>query len=167
MHILARSCATKQLPTESLATNIGTIPKNMPTNFQLKRLKLKLDIVEKPENRVHKLTDSNGAPLKSQIGIGKNWVGPPPQIQENIRDSAELLGWRYAKSLSSKVRIVRLRQPESSKKSGIFSRIWVMRARMTRSEQSEAANTDDTLMANDIAAHNNRLRQNTVWAQIW
>ena len=31
-----------------------------PTNFQLKRLKLKLDIVEKPENRVHKLTDSNG-----------------------------------------------------------------------------------------------------------
>ena len=34
----------------------------MPTNFdQLKRLKLKLDIVEKPENRVHKLTDSNGA----------------------------------------------------------------------------------------------------------
>ena len=30
----------------------------MPTN--LKRLKLKLDIVEKPENRVHKLTDSNG-----------------------------------------------------------------------------------------------------------
>ena len=31
----------------------------MSTNFQLKRLKLKLDIVEKPENRVHKLTDSN------------------------------------------------------------------------------------------------------------
>ena len=31
----------------------------MPTNFQLKRLKLELDIVEKPENRVHKLTDSN------------------------------------------------------------------------------------------------------------
>ena len=31
----------------------------MSTNFQLKQLKLKLDIVEKPENRVHKLTDSN------------------------------------------------------------------------------------------------------------
>ena len=31
----------------------------MPTNFELNRLKLKLDIVEKPENRVHKLTDSN------------------------------------------------------------------------------------------------------------
>ena len=31
----------------------------MPTNFQPKQLKLKLDIVEKPENRVHKLTDSN------------------------------------------------------------------------------------------------------------
>ena len=56
---LARICATKHYPTKSLAMNIGTIPKNMPTNFQPKRLKLKLDIVEKPENRVHKLTDSN------------------------------------------------------------------------------------------------------------
>ena len=60
-HILARFYATKQSRTKCLAKNIGTIPKNMPTNFQLKRLKLKLDIVEKPENRVHKLTDSNGA----------------------------------------------------------------------------------------------------------
>ena len=59
MHLLVRICATKQSRTKSLATNIGTIPKNMPNNFQLKRLKLKLDIVEKPENRVHKLTDSN------------------------------------------------------------------------------------------------------------
>ena len=33
----------------------------MLTNFELKRLKPKLDIVEKPENRVHELTDSNGA----------------------------------------------------------------------------------------------------------
>ena len=31
----------------------------MPTNFELKRLKLKLDIAKKPENRVHELTDSN------------------------------------------------------------------------------------------------------------
>ena len=31
----------------------------MSTNFQLERLKLNLDIVEKTENRVHKLTDSN------------------------------------------------------------------------------------------------------------
>ena len=61
MHLLVRICATKQSRTKSLATSMGTIPKNMPTNFQLKRLKLKLDIVEKPENRVHKLTDSNGA----------------------------------------------------------------------------------------------------------
>ena len=60
-HILARIHATKQSRTKFLATNIGTIPKNMLTNFQLERLKLKLDIVEKPENRVHKLTDSNGA----------------------------------------------------------------------------------------------------------
>ena len=30
----------------------------MPTNFELKRLKPKLDIVKKPENRVHELTDS-------------------------------------------------------------------------------------------------------------
>ena len=62
MHILARICATKHYPTESLTMNIGTIPKNMPTNFQPKQLKLKLDIVEKPENRVHKLTDSNVSP---------------------------------------------------------------------------------------------------------
>ena len=64
IHILARICATKQSRTKSLATNIGNIPKNMPTNFQLKRLKLRLwlDIVERPENRVHKLTDSNGVP---------------------------------------------------------------------------------------------------------
>ena len=39
----------------------------MPTNFELKRLKPKLDIVEKPENRVHKLTDSNGAPQLLQL----------------------------------------------------------------------------------------------------
>ena len=31
----------------------------MLTNFELKRLKLKLDIVKNPENRVHELTDSN------------------------------------------------------------------------------------------------------------
>ena len=53
MHILARICATKHYPTESLVTNIGAIgaiPKNMSTKFQPKLLKLKLDIVEKPEN---------------------------------------------------------------------------------------------------------------------
>ena len=54
-HIYAR----KRRRAKSLTTNIGTIPKNMSTNFQIKRLKLNLDIVEKPENRVHKLTDSN------------------------------------------------------------------------------------------------------------
>ena len=31
----------------------------MLTNFELKQLKRKLDIVKKPENRVHELTDSN------------------------------------------------------------------------------------------------------------
>ena len=31
----------------------------MPTNFELKRLKPKLDIAKKPENRVHELTDFN------------------------------------------------------------------------------------------------------------
>ena len=41
----------------------------MPTNFQLKRLKLKLDIVEKPENRVHKLTDSNGARVPTVVHL--------------------------------------------------------------------------------------------------
>ena len=55
----AHICATKQSGTKPLSTNIGTILKNMPTNFELKRLKPKLDIVKKPENRVHELTDSN------------------------------------------------------------------------------------------------------------
>ena len=59
-HIYAR----KRRRAKSLTTNIGTIPKNMSTNFQIKRLKLNLDIVEKPENRVHKLTDSNVSPFK-------------------------------------------------------------------------------------------------------
>ena len=31
----------------------------MPTDFELKQLKPKLDIAKKPENRVHELTDSN------------------------------------------------------------------------------------------------------------
>ena len=63
-HILAHMahiCVTKQSRTKSFSTNIGTIPKNMLTNFELKRLNLKpkLDIAKKPENRVHELTDSN------------------------------------------------------------------------------------------------------------
>ena len=37
----------------------------MPTNFELKQLKPKLDIVKKPENRVHELTDSNVSPLSN------------------------------------------------------------------------------------------------------
>ena len=49
-------------PSKILGYNIGTIPKNMSTKFQLKRSKLNLDIVEKPENREHKLTDSNVSP---------------------------------------------------------------------------------------------------------
>ena len=39
----------------------------MPTNFELKQLKPKLDIVEKPENRVHKLTDSNASLYTSRL----------------------------------------------------------------------------------------------------
>ena len=69
LRVSARICATKQSRTKSLATNIGTIPKNMLTNFQLKRLKLKLDIVEKPENRVHKMTDSNWARLRMDLNL--------------------------------------------------------------------------------------------------
>ena len=34
----------------------------MLTNFELKRLKPKLDIVKKPENREHELTDYNVSP---------------------------------------------------------------------------------------------------------
>ena len=34
--------------TKSCGMNIRTISRNMPTNFEPKRLKLKLDIVEEP-----------------------------------------------------------------------------------------------------------------------
>ena len=37
----------------------------MPTNFELERLKPKLDIFKIPENRVHELTDSNVSLLSS------------------------------------------------------------------------------------------------------
>ena len=40
-----------------MGPNIGTIPKNMLTNFELKRLKPKLDIVKKPKNLVHELDE--------------------------------------------------------------------------------------------------------------
>ena len=40
----------------------------MPTNFELKQLKLKLDIVEKAENREHKLTDSNVSRALARVG---------------------------------------------------------------------------------------------------
>ena len=53
---------------KSFSTNIGTILNNMLTNFELKRLEPKLDIVEKPENRVHELTDSNGAHMEQFFG---------------------------------------------------------------------------------------------------
>ena len=52
----------------------------MPTNFELKRLKPKLDIVEKPENRVHKLTDSNGARVVGQPAAGRRAYGQPISI---------------------------------------------------------------------------------------
>ena len=50
---------------------------NMHTNFEPKRLKQKLDIVEKHENRVHRLTILTGPVWRlceSQWGIELNWV---------------------------------------------------------------------------------------------
>ena len=55
----------------------------MPTNFELKRLKLKLDIVEKPENRVHKLTDSNGA-LRVRVRV-RVTVRVPVRVRVRVR----------------------------------------------------------------------------------
>ena len=46
----------------------------MLTNFQLKRLKLKLDIVEKPEHRVHKLTDYNGRARAPLIHLAQSLI---------------------------------------------------------------------------------------------
>ena len=58
----------------------------MPTNFQLKRLKLELDIVEKPENRVHKLTDSNVSPSAHPPGL-TGLTGPTgPNAVQITRD---------------------------------------------------------------------------------
>ena len=49
----------------------------MPTNFELERLKLKLDIFKIPENRVHELTDSNVSriirPAKKSIIKGRRF----------------------------------------------------------------------------------------------
>ena len=47
-HILTRICAMKRCRTKSFGTitNIGTIPKNMPTNFEPKQLKPKLDMTD-------------------------------------------------------------------------------------------------------------------------
>ena len=44
----------------------------MLTNFELKRLKPKLDIAKKPENRVHELTDSNVTRLLHRADMRKN-----------------------------------------------------------------------------------------------
>ena len=57
--------------------NIGTISREMPTNFDRKRLKPKFDIVEKPETRVHRLTDSNVSLLTfasqaQNVGMDRN-----------------------------------------------------------------------------------------------
>ena len=48
----------------------------MLTNFELKQLKRKLDIVKKPENRVHELTDSNVSPdFRVNILVGVTGKG--------------------------------------------------------------------------------------------
>ena len=49
----------------------------MPTNFELERLKPKIDIFKIPENRVHELTDSNvsrGAVRADLVGTRTAWV---------------------------------------------------------------------------------------------
>ena len=50
----------------------------MLTNFELKRLKPKLDIVKKPENRVHELTDSNVSRLERRVV--ENTLGKRDQV---------------------------------------------------------------------------------------
>ena len=44
------------------------------TNFELKRLKPKLDIVKKPENRVHELTDSNVSPRVALVTLASRLI---------------------------------------------------------------------------------------------
>ena len=61
----AHISATKRRRTESFGTNIGSISTHVCTNFQLKRLEPKADIVNKPENVVHELTDFKTIPKNS------------------------------------------------------------------------------------------------------
>ena len=44
----------------------------MPTNFELERLKPKLDIFKIHENRVHELTDSNVSQLPDPCHLSAN-----------------------------------------------------------------------------------------------
>ena len=66
----------------------------MSTNLQLKRLKLKLDIVKIPENRVHKLTDSNvsGFPRQCSVTVclTRAYQIKSPGGEELARGSEEL-----------------------------------------------------------------------------
>ena len=71
-HILAHRSARRSDPEQNPLVRTlenGTIPKNMFTNFEHKRLKPKLDIFEKPKNRVHKLTDSNSNGALSAVAL--------------------------------------------------------------------------------------------------
>ena len=56
IHAYLREEAT---PSKILSYEHWNYPKEHAYQFSALRLKLKLDIIEKPENRVHKLTDSN------------------------------------------------------------------------------------------------------------
>ena len=72
-----------------LRTIIGTIPKNMPTNFELERLKPKLDIFKIHENRVHELTDSNvsltSMPLRVAVVAGPGAQGRPFKLVKSTQ----------------------------------------------------------------------------------
>ena len=64
----------------------------MLTNFELKQLKPKLDIVKKPENQVHELTDSNVSLTLSTSCQSEFRCNVNDQIENfNSRDEAEIL----------------------------------------------------------------------------
>ena len=70
----------------------------MLANFELKRLKPKLDIVKNPENRVHELTDSNVSPaIRRALVVGSRVrvlldLRAPMQRSASLGDMEQFFG---------------------------------------------------------------------------
>ena len=96
-------CATKRHRAKSLATNIISISRNIPPDIEPKlRLKPKLDIAEKPENRVHRLkTDQDWQILTfpvSGFSVVGTRTGPGSDGKLKQLGSHSAAAWNLARS---------------------------------------------------------------------